>query len=413
MPHKLAQKVLGHLGLTHEHGSSGSGSGPGAGPSAYPGAAAAATAPSSSGGGGGGGRWAVSPEEHALHRGGTYPRLCRLSDGSLLCVSTGFEGPVHVLQVSRSTDNGRTFSPRGEVARGAGDVDNGFLLELPPGADRRPGVVLAAFRNHDRGPATAQTDGKPFRHFRITVCRSEDAGLSWLYLAQAAEQNAVEQRGNGIWEPFMRIGRKGEVQLTYSGELARDDQETFRVDSFDGGATWSPPRCLWCHPRHENLRDGMQGIVSVQDAADGREALLMVFETTRRRPHFSVEYVVSYDEGRTWGGRGVVYAPRNPGRNAGSPQIARDARGRLAVVFQTDEDVDAPSWPGRAAVKATFLAAEDGLRGGRLGGGWSTPVLVSDVSSMWPGVFCTGDDEFMAVCGHAGKPVGRRLHWDA
>ncbi|KAI1339781.1 Sialidase [Xylariaceae sp. FL0016] len=209
----------------------------------------------------------------------------------------------------------------------------------------------------------------------------------------------------GLWEPFMRIGRRGEVQLTYSGELAPDDQETFRVDSSDGGSTWSPPRCLSCHPQHENLRDGMQGIVCVRDAADGREALVMVFETTRHRPHFSVEYVVSYDEGRTWGWRSVVHVPTRRGRNAGSPQIAACGN-RLAVVFQTDEDVHEPRWPGRAAVKATF---SEGLHGGRLS--WTQPVLVSPVSSMWPGVYCTGENEVMAVCEHAGKPIGKHLHW--
>ncbi|KAK8057974.1 BNR/Asp-box repeat domain protein [Apiospora phragmitis] len=286
---------------------------------------------------------------------GTYPRVTTIADGSLLMAYTEITGNEHILHVLRSTDRGQSFSPYGEIARGTGDVDNPFLHQVP-GSNR----ILAAFRNHDK-------NGNAYTYFRISVCASDNGGKDWQFLSQADEFSAASSHGFGDWEPFIRDGADGRLQLTYSKELAADNQETFRVLSGDGGATWTAPVNLQIHSPSEHLRDGMQGIASIRDS-DGRDALVMVLETTRRGT-FSVEYAVSYDDGASYGNRGVVYAPADASRNAGAPQIATVAGKGLVTVFMTDEDSAAGQWPNAAKIKASVSrgsAGEDDLgRDGR------------------------------------------------
>ncbi|KAF7719064.1 Exo-alpha-L-1,5-arabinanase [Penicillium ucsense] len=303
----------------------------------------------------------IQDDERPLTSGpnhGTYPRLTRLADGSLLSSVTQFPDGQNALRIARSTDGGRTFHEYAEVTRATGEIDNLFLLEVIPG------TVLAAFRNHDRGP-------EGLTHFRITVCRSTDGGRTWQYASQAAEKSPPW----GIWEPFMRIGREGEVQLTYSHEYAHNNQCTMLVVSHDLGSSWSEPVCLY--GREEPLRDGMNGIATTFD--NGREVLIMVFETTRYGP-FSIEALVSYDDGATWQDRQEVFRPR-PGHNAGAPQISAFADGSLVVVFMTDDDSEQVDWVQHASIKAIFAGPP---QNGRIS--WSEAYLVSPESSVWPGV---------------------------
>lgn len=314
---------------------------------------------------------------------GTYPRLARLSDGSILSAYTRWEGPTRVLKVGRSTDGGQRFTDWGEVTRGTGDVDNMFLLEVTP-----PGTILAAFRNHDLGPS-----GPAW--FRITVCQSHDGGKNWTYLSQAAEKGAPF----GLWEPFMRIGRQGEVQMTFSQEFAHDDQRTMMVKSYDQGRTWTTPVCI--AGAEERLRDGMTGIAQTTD--NGREALVLVFETTRYGT-FNLEAVISYDDGASWHCRHIVYAPPR-GRNAGSPQIASFEDGSLVVSFMTDEDVIGPNWPGLSATKVVFAGPP---RNGQMR--WSKSRLVSPEPSIWPGIFALDAHRALVTYDHCG-PKCKTITW--
>ncbi|KAI2608716.1 glycoside hydrolase family 93 protein [Hypoxylon fragiforme] len=321
---------------------------------------------------------------------GTYPRMVRLADNGILAISTvrGADN-LRILTITRSDDNGRTFAQIGEVARSTGEMDNGFLLKLASGS------LLAAFRNHDLNAARALT------YFRITVCRSDDGGRSWYYVQNAFEQPASADGYNGLWEPFMRIARDGSVQLFYSGELSRTNQETFRVVSTDEGRTWTAPVNLRLHGTDQQFRDGMTGIAATTDAADGRDALVMVFEV-QDGTFFHLATVLSYDDGITWGTRTDIYSA--PQHNAGAPQI-KAVGNNLAVVFMTDEDTPAGqlNWAQKADIKMIFSTQ---LSGASVR--WSTQTMhLSEDSSYWPGLFQIDPNTLLAAYERGGVSLAR------
>ncbi|KAL4926563.1 sialidase family protein [Aspergillus undulatus] len=368
MPSHLGQKILGKLGIEdprgHSHGHGRGHHAPSDGAPLH-------------------GSRVINDDERLLssHPRGTYPRLAKLSDGTILSAFTRRDGDTRILRIGRSTDGGFRFEDFAEVSRGTGDVDNMYLLEVAPN------VVLAAFRNHDLGPHGPT-------HFRITVCRSEDGGRSWRFLSQAAEKRPPL----GIWEPFMRLGLRGEVMLTYSQEFAHNNQCTMLVRSMDGGATWSAPQCL--EGEKDPFRDGMNGIAKTYD--NGREALVMVFETTTFGT-FDLEALISYDDGYTWGNRHRVYVPPR-GHNAGSPQIASFGDGSLAVIFMCDEDHPQVQWTKNASIKVVFGSP---VNNGHIQ--WTRPSVICPHMSHWPGIFTLDDRTLLATYECGGAPKAKSI----
>jgi hypothetical protein len=328
----------------------------------------------------------------------SYGRTAVLSDGTLLLGYVHVDDGKRTLEILQSTDGGATFNQYGSVAQrdDDSDMDNIFLLEV--GATSPP-TVLAAFRNHDKN------DDGAYTWFRITVCKSVNGGKDWLFASQAVEFSADSSGGLGIWEPFMRTGADGKVQLYYSRELTADNQQTFRTISEDG-SSWGAPVNLLIHPETVSVRDGMVGIVKVKDQADGRDALVMVYETTSRAAHnFNVEYAVSYDDGATFPTTGVVWMPADS-RQAGGPQITTVGDNGLAVLFMTDEGLDTQNWPSVAQIKSV---TSSGLSGGTVT--WSTtPELVGDSYSHWPGLLSFSGKVF-GVYDQAGAIVGKFLDY--
>ncbi|CAJ2510383.1 Uu.00g050860.m01.CDS01 [Anthostomella pinea] len=305
-----------------------------------------------------------------IAKAGDYPRFLRLSDGSILAATSRTENGTQMIAITKSTNNGTSFSEFGTVAKGGDDMSNAVLLQLDSGK------ILCAYRNHDKNAAGDYT------YYRITVSSSDNGGATWDFLSQAAEQAATATK-NGLWEPFMRLGAKGDVQVTYSGELAADNQETFRVTSTTDGKDWTSPTNLHLHSTSDNWRDGMQSILPFKDS-NGTDALVMVLESLQT-DHFLIDSVVS----------------------AGSPQVAKIGDD-IAVIFGTDKDSGSHSGEWQFAAASVMIFSE-GLATGKLS--WSKELItIGETPSFWPGVLEMGSDSVLAACGRDGVPQGKMVY---
>ncbi|RPB17147.1 neuraminidase [Morchella conica CCBAS932] len=329
---------------------------------------------------------AVSPslDGAAVSMGsGTYPRATRLSDNSLLGVTTTFSSGTNIITIVRSTDDGLSWTPHGEVTRGVGDIDNGFLLQLPDGR------ILCAFRNHSK-------DGDAYTIYRITVCVSSDNGATWTYLSTPETGSPP----NGLWEPFMRIGNDGRIQLYYSRELAADDQDNLVRFSSDGGANWSASSVI--SGSGITSRDGMVGVAKYNDGAD---RLIAVFETNEGgvAGSFRIKSVASSDDGATWGNRQTVFEASGTNNNAGAPQVA-SVGGSLVVSFMTDEDTGLHQWVSGASAK---IVASTAISSGSVT--WGNKLTVGGVQSNWPGMLTIDDRHVMVMYDNGGAKSQRVL----
>ncbi|KAI4095400.1 MAG: hypothetical protein LQ344_001698 [Seirophora lacunosa] len=315
---------------------------------------------------------------------GTYPRVTRLRDSSILGVYTAFQSGSSVLLTTTSRNNGASWLPLGEVTRGpsnANDIDNAYLIQLPAPSTR----ILCAFRNHSKDPVTGS-----YTFFRITITYSDDGGRSWRFLSEPAG-NAGPVQGN--WEPYLRNAVDGTLQLYYSHENSAQDQDTLQRVSRDGGATWGATATV--SGAGVTARDGMVSVVAA--SLSNPKSLVLVYETMSTGT-FSLGAVFSADDGKTWGGRRIIYTPPSPNTSAGAPQVI-NVGGTLVASFMTNEDerLSAPSssYTERTAAKV--------ITSGDMGRTWGNKVTVGAVQSSWPGLLDLGSGgRFLYVMDRAG-----------
>jgi hypothetical protein len=172
-----------------------------------------------------------------IHKGGTYARMIRLTDGDILCA---FEDNGKCW-LRRSSDNGRTWAEPVFVAEApSGAAANSELLQLANG-------WVLFFYN--------ERPVDKIHHFTIQVSVSKDKGFTWQHLSQAYAADVVSN--NGCWEPSAIQLPTGEIQLFFANEYPykeTDEQEITLMRSFDNGRSWSEPKAISFRANH---RDGM------------------------------------------------------------------------------------------------------------------------------------------------------------
>lgn len=319
--------------------------------------------------------------------GGTYPRITHLADGGLLATFTRskiVDGRREKrIIVSRSDDAGTNWEEIGEIARGFNDIDNVFPLQLKSTA---PGGVaprlLVAFRNHSYDEAGRLTI------MRITVCRSDDNGKSWTFHSEVDLSNPKQ----ASWEPFLLDAPDGSLHIYYARERG-GPQDIVMKRSLDGGRSWGP---LTVVASKDRARDGMPAVVPFREPS-GREGLFAIYESGLDG-QFTVQGSRSYDGGRSWQQREMVYAARKP-FNAGAPQVVRLSTGVLVASFMTDEGQPQQNWPKHAATKAVFANVGNGSLA------WTGKYTLASAESFWPGLLAGEDGSFYATFDQKGARV--------
>ncbi|KAF2998208.1 hypothetical protein E8E13_004960 [Curvularia kusanoi] len=316
-----------------------------------------------------------------LGAGGTYPRATKLADGTLVGAYTNTQGDNTTILTVRSADNGASWQRLGTVDTGpkaTKDVDNPFVHQLPDGK------LLCAFRNHDRGSATAYT------FYRITVCVSGDGGATWKYLSTPASDPAGP---TGNWEPFMQQALDGSLQLYYSRETSATDQDSLLRRSTDGGKSWTSAQVI--SGAGIQLRDGMLGVARTSANSRSKVAIFETGNPGLGTP-FSVWTVRTEDDGASWStSRTAVYQPA--GHNAGAPQIIR-VGDKLVASFGTDEDGGV--WPG-GAIKI-MVSSDQGRT-------WADKTTVHAASAFWAGLLALDDRSFLVLYEFGGTSYAQKM----
>ncbi|KAI0454830.1 glycoside hydrolase family 93 protein [Xylaria acuta] len=314
---------------------------------------------------------------------GVYIRATSVNGGGLIAGYAAQDGSQHVLRTAKSTDGGLSWRPQGEVYRADSanhDLDNAFVLQLPNGR------ILYAYRNHDR------PNGQ-YTWYRITIAYSDDGGITFKFLSTVAERGA--NGFNGLWEPFLRVAKDGSLQCYYSAENGATDQDGFVKYSYDGGSTWSNATPMTVSGAGVTSRDGMIGVANI----DGNGNLMAVFENTEAGGRFSIDYVRSHDDGRSWGERGRLYTASNNGQ-AIAPQII-NVGGTLVASFMTDESTGANGADGAQMKVVTST------NGGQT---WGGSVVTGQVASHWPGLFTRDSTHFLALYSKDGQGAVSQLY---
>ena len=156
--------------------------------------------------------------------------------------------------VRKSTDCGATLQPTVEVA----DTEASYAIYIPAIESRGSWTYVTAAADRTNGPhggtlyvawtdtTAPEEDNDPpaGTHALIRVARSTDGGAHWtVSIPHSMDDLLAVDR----WNPWIGVGPDGVVHAVFYDTRAfvdRSGVDLYRVESRDGGATWSTPERL-------------------------------------------------------------------------------------------------------------------------------------------------------------------------
>lgn len=208
------------------------------------------------------GAGAGSRRHHGRY-GSQYARLLMLRDGSWLAGYTvsrreGYDrdkpfdatatGGLE-LEVSRSTDQGKSWNIIANISEPGRDLDNAQLIETPKGA------VLLACRSV-----------RWQESYILRVYKSDDKGSHWapysVFDSTAGAPGALGHPDKGIYEPHFYYLKDGRLAVQYANEKHVVEKPSYsqiisEKISPDNGKTWGPEIWVAYEPGHPGSRPGM------------------------------------------------------------------------------------------------------------------------------------------------------------
>ncbi|OOQ59515.1 sialidase family protein [Mucilaginibacter pedocola] len=200
---------------------------------------------------------AGSVQRNRSKYGSEYCRLLQLKDGSWLAGYTisrnaGYKADAKgglELQVSRSTDNCRSWVPLGTISEPGRDLDNAQLIQL------KDGSLLLACRSV-----------RWQESYKLVVYKSTDMGVLWKPVSIIDENHGqpgeLGKPDKGIYEPHMYLLNDGRLSVMYANEKHVVEKPSYsqiisQKISNDLGKTWGTEIWVAHTPGNPASRPGM------------------------------------------------------------------------------------------------------------------------------------------------------------
>jgi Neuraminidase (sialidase) len=233
--------------------------------------------------------------------------------------------------VSRSTDNGMTWSVPTPVNQGASD-DWGNDLDVRLAYDGH-GTWLAVWSS------TETFGGKYGGDSDIFTARSTDGGVTWSPPG-ILNTNAASDLGFDITPDIGSAGEDAWLVVWSAGDSLKGrigiDRDILIARSADGGATWTNPSRLNSQAPRDQGSDW-----APRFATDGRGKWIVAWSSAVnlegiRGKDRDIRYSMSTDNGVTWSRAANLDADAaNDAREDTGPVVVTDGKGRWGVVWHS------------------------------------------------------------------------------